>query len=234
MSSRDEEREAHQRLLKIWLMVALPPMLMGALSVVLANGPLFFIAMLWSVGAVAIALGSSARRRIEARPPNHALPAAPVPNTGDISTAIVRVAAVKAEYGALRSDIVYRIENSALFDDASPVTREFQLALMRWADVEAAGDAPTLQRVASEVELSFRTAKSNAETLGLAHLPTTARTNAERALKAAHLAERAASESEREAALAHVARLLDSIALYYLPSPAEVPKLGGPRGELGS
>ena len=229
--------DGRKRQLRIWLLVVAPPLLMILLAMSTGLAPLRFLAILWAVGAVAVALGYSSQRK-QVEPPSPAGRSGPAPaqpsEAAEISSAIVRVASVKAEYGSLLGDIAYRIENSALFDDAAPLTREFQLALIRWDDVQATADVPTLQRASGEVELAFRTAKSHAETVGLSHLPTTsAQHKAERALKAAHLAERAPSQSEREAALAQVARLLDSIALYYLPSPADVPRmLGGARPEL--
>lgn len=235
MSNDDADRK---RQLQIWLLVVAPPLLMILLAIPTGLAPLRFLAILWAIGSVAVALGYSASRRQQVSPPAQArgigpAPAAPPSEAAEISSAIVRVASVKAEYGSLLSDIVYRIENSALFDDAAPLTREFQLALIRWDDAQAEGDPATMQRVAAEVELSFRTARSHAETVGLSHLPATAQPRAERALKAARLGKNAESRSEREAALAQVARLLDSLALYYLPSSGEVPHmLGGVRREL--
>ncbi|MFD0864269.1 hypothetical protein ACFQ06_00395, partial [Tessaracoccus lubricantis] len=147
------------------------------------------------------------------------------PVAGSAATPSAKVAAVAAEHHGLAGDLLYRIENSALFDDAAPLTREFQLALMRWEDARDAGDEETVHRAAAEVELSFRTAKSNAETLGLTHLPVVARAKARKALDRARLAMRATSAEEREAALAHVAALLDALELYYLPAPADVPRM---------
>ncbi|MDO5678582.1 MAG: hypothetical protein Q4G35_13890 [Propionibacteriaceae bacterium] len=231
-----DEHSDRQRRLMVWLLVAGPPFLMTGLSVALSIPAFFFIAFLWALGATIISLAYRPKPQVAAPPPAPALPYRPASSSGtaEISSAIVRVASVKAEYGALLGDIAYRIENSALFDDAAPLTREFQLALMRWDDVQNTADPVTLQRVSAEVDLAFRTAKSNAETLGLSHLPHTAQAKAERALKSAQLAERAATDSEREAAMVQVTRLLDSIAIYYLPSPAEAARmLGEKRPELG-
>ncbi|WP_076060698.1 hypothetical protein [Tessaracoccus sp. ZS01] len=141
-----------------------------------------------------------------------------------------RVQSVRGEFAALRSNLIYRIEHSALFDDAALLTREFHLALMRWEEAQGSDDDELLQRAASEVEFSFRTARSHAETVGLTHLPEGSRAKAERAIRAARLAERAATGEEREEAVGHVAGLLDALSLYYLPSPTEVPHLlGTPR-----
>lgn len=53
-------------------------------------------------------------------------------------------------------------------------------------------------------------------------------------LKGARLARRATSDGEREAALAQVQRLLESLALYYLPAPEDVPGMVGSMPELGA
>ena len=65
--------------------------------------------------------------------------------------------------------------------------------------------------------MTFDAARANADTLGLDHLPVTARDDARRAAGAARLAAGAATEAERAAANAQVVRILGSLALYYLP-----------------
>ncbi|MDO5092546.1 MAG: hypothetical protein Q4D79_03855 [Propionibacteriaceae bacterium] len=138
---------------------------------------------------------------------------------------------LKDTYAKLMTDMVYRIENAALFDSAVPLTREFELLLMRWDDEAANLDSAGVSRLASELELAFNTARKNAERLGLGHLPVDAQADAARAAKAARLAAEATSPGEKEAATATVTRLLSSLALYYLPTPEEAPKMlaGGPR-----
>lgn len=138
-----------------------------------------------------------------------------------------RIDGLKETYGALLSDVVYRIENSAMFDNAVPLTRDFQVLLMRWDDEQ--DSLPAIERgtLARQLELAFDTARDHAETVGLAHLPSTARPDGERAAKAARLAARATNDGERAAALEQVTRLLSSLALYYLPRPDEAPKMLG-------
>ncbi|WP_040284703.1 hypothetical protein [Tessaracoccus massiliensis] len=151
------------------------------------------------------------------------------------SGARARVDRVKERLGAMTTDVIYRIENSALFDTSVPLTRQFNLLMMRWDDEQARLGAAALDRLSMEVELAFTTARDHAETVGLSHLPATAQPDARRALKAAELANRATSEGEREAALLQVTRLLESIALFYLPAPADVPRMiGGSAPQLGS
>ena len=143
------------------------------------------------------------------------------------AAAQARIDGITEELGALTSDVVYRIENSALFDDTVPLTREFSLLLMRWEDELAHATPSALERLAMELRLAFDTARQHAEAVGLNHLPRTARAKAERAVKAAQLAVDAATDGEREAASTQLARLLDGIALHYLPGSAEARRMIG-------
>ncbi|HMR50231.1 MAG TPA: hypothetical protein PKE40_13395 [Arachnia sp.] len=133
-----------------------------------------------------------------------------------------QVAEVRESYGRMLGDIAYRIENSALFDPAVPLTRQFDTALALWGDVNAATPETEVVRRASLVKVAFDAARANAETLGLAHLPDTARDAARRAAAAARLAAGTSVDAERDAALAQVIQILNSLALYYLPQPAEL------------
>lgn len=144
----------------------------------------------------------------------------------DLAAAAKRVDGVKAAYGALLSDVVYRVENSALFDTAVAPTREFTVLMARWDD-RASMAADEAVDVARELELAFETARAHAEALGLGHLPSTARPSARRAVKALQTAQRAATDGERSAALSQATRILASLALYYLPSSAETTRILG-------
>lgn len=120
-----------------------------------------------------------------------------------------RVNVVKAAYGQLLGDVVYRIENSALFDAAQSPTNRFQVALASWDPGSVNAD-----RLAEEVEVSFAAARSDAERLGLAHLPLTARDPARRAIKSVRLALSDAPEAERAVAVDRADEILRSLALY--------------------
>ncbi|QIK73481.1 hypothetical protein G7070_15960 [Propioniciclava coleopterorum] len=138
-----------------------------------------------------------------------------------------RVDVVQAAYGELLSDIVYRIENSALFDAAVPQTQRFQIALVTWD-----ADAPDAPALATEVEESFAAARAHAEERGLDHLPQTAREPARRAVKAAITA-LASADAEREAAAQAAAGLVAGLSLYYLPViDPRTPSLVAARREL--
>ena len=161
---------------------------------------------------------------------SYILGAVEAPSSPDVARQ--RVDAAKETYGALLSDVAYRIENSALFDNAVPESKEFQLRLMQWDDQIAHLDQPgvggaALDALAREVALAFDTARANAERLGLSHLPLTARRTARQAIKASALARTSPTEGERAAARDKVAKLLSRLALYYLPSPRSAPLLLG-------
>lgn len=130
-----------------------------------------------------------------------------------------RIDAVREEYGRLAGDIVYRIGSPALFDATSPLTGAFENALVRATGATSDLTVEEFDDLATELEISFAVARDHAETLAMGHLPEAARPDARRAAKAAQLAAGAATDGEREAALAQVVRILDSLALHYLPAP---------------
>lgn len=136
-----------------------------------------------------------------------------------------RVDVVKAAYGALVSDIGYRIENSALFDSAVPATQRFLVALQSW---DTGAQTPAQ---ADETERAFAEARAEAERRGISHLPETAREPARRAAKAATTALRSPNQAERRNAASRAAEILNSLALYYLPiiDPAEKSLIGARR-----
>lgn len=141
------------------------------------------------------------------------------------AAALARVAEVKEIYGRMLGDVAYRIENAAMFDSAVAATRDFDTAMAMWADGGESADEDEVVRLAGLVKVTFDTARANAETLGLSHLPAQSRADAARAAKAFRLARSATSDGERAVAFAQATRLLDSIAQYYLPRSADLPKM---------
>ena len=131
--------------------------------------------------------------------------------------AAARVDEVKEDLGELQTDIVYRIDFPALFDTAVATTEAMHTALMAFDDATDRTPVDEVERLAAAVEVAYSVARDHAETVGHLHLPDAARADARRAAKAARLAESAATEGERTASLTQVARILDSLALYYLP-----------------
>lgn len=130
-----------------------------------------------------------------------------------------QMAEVRELYGRMLGDIAYRIENSALFDSAVPLTKQFGAAMALWAAIDDATPDAEVTRRASLAKVTFDAARAHAETVGIAHLPETARAPARRAAGAARLAANTTVEAEREAAMAGAIQLLESLALYYLPGP---------------
>lgn len=136
-----------------------------------------------------------------------------------VGSAAERVDHIKQEYGRLRGDLVYRLENAALFDPAVGLTQQFETSLVLWDNVSPGTPEAEVVRRASMVQVTFDTARAHAETVGINHLPMMARTSVERAAKAARLARQTSSEAERRTALDRVTRILRALALYYLPDP---------------
>lgn len=128
-----------------------------------------------------------------------------------------RADAIREEYLALREDVAYRIECSALFDPLEPATAEFEEALVAFQDAGDATSTGELDDRACALEVAFNVARANAERLGFSHLPDAARDDARRAQKAVRLAAEAGTDAERRTALTHARQILDSLTIYYLP-----------------
>lgn len=142
----------------------------------------------------------------------------PTPGADRRQLAFDRVASIRNSYLDAREDIVRRIEQSALFDAAVPATAAFEAALVEFDDVTEQTPTDRVDELASRVEVAYNVAEANAERLGLEHLPETARDDARRAGKAARLAASASTPGERQASLRQVKKILDALALYYLPT----------------
>lgn len=135
---------------------------------------------------------------------------------------------VKAEYGALLTDVVYRIEHSALFDPAAPTTRTYTELMIRWDNDRDRLRSDERQELAADIRVAFDTARRHAEAVGLDHLPRTARAQASVAARALRLAtDESTTEAERRAALAKANDILRSLMIYYLPEADDVAALVG-------
>lgn len=148
----------------------------------------------------------------------------------DERAGIAIVDEVKSEYGRLLSDVVYRVEHSALFDPSTPTTRAFTELMVRWDNDRARLRADERQQLAADVRVAFDTARAHAERVGLDHLPRSARDRAGVAAKALRLAaDKSTSAAERRAATERASDILGSLMLYYLPQVDEVEQLLGGR-----
>ena len=137
---------------------------------------------------------------------------------GAVPSPTVLVERIQQQYAELRTDLVYRLENPALFDPAVPTTAAFEAALVDFAD------APSLE-AAARVEVRFQVARRYAEQLGLRHVAAGQRKEVARAVKIARLATDAPSPGERRAALLQLQRVLEPLALYYLPGRVDLPAI---------
>lgn len=137
-----------------------------------------------------------------------------------------RVKELKAEYGAMLSDVVLRIEQPALFDAAAPQTRRFTELLLQWDEHREHRNVVELGELAASLAVAFEAAKSHAATVGMDHLPESAREPAATAVKALRLArDKSTSAAERRTALQQATRILQGLRLYYLPTVAETEAL---------
>lgn len=130
---------------------------------------------------------------------------------------------VKEAYGALVSDVVYRIEYPALFDPSTPTTKAFTSALIEWDNNQAHLSGSELSTLAGRIGLAFDAAKAHAETVGMTHLPEHTRERAERAAKALRVAtSKSTGAAERKTAMGRATAILEDLMLHYLPRPREV------------
>lgn len=150
-----------------------------------------------------------------------------------IEEARERVEKVRSDYGGRKLDIVYRIEQPALFDASAPTTEAFLVAL--WEFDQIPDDAPPreAEEAAARVEVTYGLARRHAETVGIRHVAPEKADDVRRAAKVARLAVAGASEGERSAARAQLNALLASLSLHFLPDAAELRALEGPGTEPG-
>ena len=86
-----------------------------------------------------------------------------------------------------------------------------------------------LRRVAAEVEITYSVARENAEAIGLTHLPEGARSDGRRAAKPAHLAISSTNAGEHGASRHQLIRILNSLAVQYLPDVKDAARAIEPR-----
>lgn len=155
-------------------------------------------------------------------------PSATPPPKSRLDRALDRIDDVREEYGQLKLDIVYHIDNPALFDGDCPTTAQFLAALWEADHLREGAATSTVEALASKIEVAYAVAREHAERVGLQHLPKDKRAEGRRASKAARLVTAGATEGERAAARTQLRSILESLALYYLPSVEEVRALEAP------
>lgn len=193
--------------------------------------------------AIALVIAVVAVRRYVAaildriRPAEQLTPAAPtvltqVSNSADRRrVARERIAAVGADQAAKSADVVYAIENHALFDLTQPSSRGLAILQQRAQDADLdLLPLDQLEALAAELRVSHDAAVAHAEQLGLAALGER-RPAGERAAKLARKARSTSSAHERDALLSQCRAILDSIGLT-LPDAANQVLLTARRGAI--
>ena len=148
-----------------------------------------------------------------------------------IEEARERVENIRSDYGERKLDIVYRIEQPALFDASAPTTEAFLVALWEFDQIPDDAAPRQAEEAAARVEVTYGLARRHAETVGIGHVAPEKADDVRRAAKVARLAVAGGSEGERAAARAQLSVLLASLALHFLPDAAEVRALEGPSVE---
>lgn len=124
---------------------------------------------------------------------------------------------IKQHMGALRTDVVWSITNSALWDMTVPASRHFFTALTVWDDQHATWQTDELVQASAEVKVLWGAAVDTATRLGIDHLPTTDRPRANTALKLVRKAGSTTSDAERQQLMAKAAEVLSGIISITIP-----------------
>lgn len=185
-----------------WPLIFIPPPPMGSRLILLEPGPepLTFESLV-----------SDVRRELAGLP-------RPTPAR---DRAAARVETLRQRYAEMAADIVARIDLPALFSQGEPATSEFLESLVRFETMRQHASDSELAEAASDAEIAFGVALSNAQRLGIDFLPERSRDEARRASKVARLTKEGTTEGERLAAWAQVRRIIDDIPEIDLPRQIE-------------
>lgn len=150
------------------------------------------------------------------------IPIAPDPHEVDrqrarFATANMQVDAIKLEMGRLRTDIVWTIENSALWDISVSASKAFFTALTIWDDHRSGWSIDERVSAAAELKVLWKGAVDNATRLGIDHLAAEDRPKAATAIKLVRKAESTSSDAERHQLMAKAAAILSSVMSITIP-----------------
>lgn len=149
------------------------------------------------------------------------------------TTANMQVDAIKLEMGRLRSDIVWTIENSALWDISVPTSKAFFTALSVWDDHRSSWSIDERVSASAELKVLWNAAVDTATRLGIDHLSVDDRPKAATAIKLVRKAASTSSDSERHQLMAKAAEILSSIMSITIPRETmKVLQSGTSRPEL--
>ena len=150
------------------------------------------------------------------------------------STASMVVDAIKLEMGRLRSDIVWTIENSALWDVSVPTSKAFFTALSVWDDYKSGWSVDETVTASAELKVLWKAAVDTAIRLGIDHLSATDRSKAATAIKLVRKAASTSSDAERHQLMSKAAEILSSVITITIPRETmKILESGGPHPELG-
>ncbi len=138
-------------------------------------------------------------------------------NTMHRVAALRAVDDLKQEMGALRTDVVWTITNSALWDVDVPASRTFFTALTVWDDHHATWRDNETVGAAAELKVLWKAAKDTAIRLGINHLSAGDRPKADTAIKLVRKAASTDSDAERYQLMAKAAQVLSGIMSITIP-----------------
>lgn len=133
------------------------------------------------------------------------------------TTANMQVDAIKLEMGRLRTDVVWTIENSALWDISVPTSKAFFTALTVWDDHRSGWSINERVRASAELKVLWNAAVDTATRLGIDHLSVSDRPKAATAIKLVRKAASTSSDSERHQLMAKAAAILSSVMSITIP-----------------
>lgn len=125
--------------------------------------------------------------------------------------AIHLVDSIKQELGELRTDVVWTITNSALWDVAVPSSKRFFTSLTVWDDHRDGWTVDETVAAAAELKVLWRAALGSATRLGIDHLSVTDRPKADIAIKLVRRAGSTTSDAERHQLMAKAAEVLSGV-----------------------
>lgn len=149
------------------------------------------------------------------------------------TTANMRVDAIKLEMGRLRTDIVWTIENSALWDISVPTSKAFFTSLAVWDDHRSEWSIDERVTASAELKVLWQAAVDTATRLGIDHLLVDDRPKAATAIKLVRKAASTSSDAERHQLMSKAAAILSSIMSVTIPRETmKVLEAGTSRAEL--
>lgn len=140
---------------------------------------------------------------------------------------------IKQDMGELRTNVLWSITNSALWDVAVPASRSFFTALTVWDDQRVNWRVAEVEHAAGELKVLWTAAVDTATRLGVNHLSAGDRPRADTALKLVRKAASTTSDAERHQLMAKAAEVLSGIMSITIPRETmrEIEK-GAARPEL--